>query len=51
MHRTLWDLASLTKVIGMTNGMMQLVAQGRVSLDAPVQTISPDVDRDRTRIA
>src|SRR5437868_3862890 len=32
-ERTLWDLASLTKVIGLTSGIMQLVAQGRISLD------------------
>jgi CubicO group peptidase (beta-lactamase class C family) len=32
------DIASLTKVIGMTTAMMQLVERGRVSLDAPVQT-------------
>src|SRR5262249_41083798 len=39
--RTLWDLASLSKVIGMTSGMMQLVGQGRVSLDAPVEKYLP----------
>lgn len=35
---TIWDIASLTKVVGMTTAMMQLVDQGRVSLDAPVQS-------------
>jgi CubicO group peptidase (beta-lactamase class C family) len=39
---TMWDLASLTKVIGMTSAMMQLVEQGRVSLDAPVQRYLPE---------
>ena len=39
---TIWDLASLTKVIGMTSAMMQLVEQGRVSLDAPVQRYLPE---------
>jgi len=39
---TLWDLASLTKVVGMTSAVMQLVEQGRVSLDAPVQRYLPD---------
>jgi CubicO group peptidase (beta-lactamase class C family) len=34
---TLWDMASLTKVIGMTTAMMQLSESGRVDLDAPVQ--------------
>jgi beta-N-acetylhexosaminidase len=36
-ERTLWDMASLTKVVALTSSMMQLVEQGRVSLDAPVQ--------------
>lgn len=40
--RTLWDLASLTKVVGMTSGMMQLVEQGKVKLDAPVQQYLPE---------
>lgn len=38
---TLWDLASLSKVIGLTSGMMQLVDEGRISLDAPVQRYLP----------
>ena len=41
-ERTLWDLASLTKVIGMTSAMMQLVERGRVELDAPAQRYLPD---------
>lgn len=40
--RTLWDLASLTKVVGMTSAMMQLVERGAVSLDAPVQRYLPE---------
>jgi CubicO group peptidase (beta-lactamase class C family) len=39
---TLWDLASLTKVVGMTSAMMQLVEQGRIDLDAPVQRYLPE---------
>jgi CubicO group peptidase (beta-lactamase class C family) len=39
---TLWDLASLTKVIGLTSGIMQLVDQGRVDVNAPVQHYLPD---------
>ncbi|MEP6620691.1 MAG: serine hydrolase, partial [bacterium] len=39
---TLWDLASLTKVVGMTSAMMQLVEQGRIDLDAPVQKYLPE---------
>jgi CubicO group peptidase (beta-lactamase class C family) len=41
-EHTLWDLASLSKVVGMTSGMMQLVSQGKVDLDAPVQRYFPD---------
>ena len=41
-ERTLWDLASLTKVVGMTTAMMQLVEQGRVDLDAPVVRYLPE---------
>ena len=33
---TRWDLASLTKVVGTTSAMLQLVADGRVALDSPV---------------
>jgi CubicO group peptidase (beta-lactamase class C family) len=41
-ENTLWDLASLTKVVGMTTAMMQLVEAGRVELDAPVQRYLPE---------
>ena len=40
--RTIWDLASLTKVVGMTSAMMQLVESGAVDLDAPVQRYLPE---------
>jgi CubicO group peptidase (beta-lactamase class C family) len=36
-ERTMWDMASLTKVVGMTTAIMQLSEAGKVSLDAPVQ--------------
>lgn len=39
---TLWDLASLTKVVGLTTAMMLLVEEGRVDLDAPVQRYLPE---------
>jgi serine-type D-Ala-D-Ala carboxypeptidase len=39
---TLWDLASLTKVVGLTTAMMQLVETGVVSLDAPVRRYLPE---------
>jgi len=41
MH-TIWDLASLTKVVGVTTAMMQLVAEGKVDVNAPVQRYLPD---------
>jgi CubicO group peptidase (beta-lactamase class C family) len=40
--RTLWDLASLTKVIGTTSALAQLVEAGKVTLDAPVQRYVPE---------
>ncbi|MBX3132683.1 MAG: serine hydrolase [Gemmatimonadaceae bacterium] len=39
---TIWDIASLTKVVGMTTAMMQMVEQGLVQLDAPVQRYLPE---------
>lgn len=38
---TLWDMASLTKVIGLTSAMMILVERGVVDLEAPVQRYLP----------
>jgi len=38
---TVWDLASLTKVIGTTTAVMQLVQSGRVALDTPVVRYLP----------
>jgi CubicO group peptidase (beta-lactamase class C family) len=40
-EHTMWDMASLTKVVGMTSGLMQLVAAGKIDLDAPVQKYLP----------
>jgi CubicO group peptidase (beta-lactamase class C family) len=39
---TLWDLASLTKVVGLTTAVMQLSEQGLVDLDAPVAKYLPE---------
>ncbi len=50
---TLWDLASLTKVLGMTSAMMQLVERGVIDLDTPVQRYMPEwtgPGRDRVTI-
>lgn len=40
-ENTIWDLASLTKVVGTASAVMQLAAEGRVELDAPVQRYLP----------
>jgi serine-type D-Ala-D-Ala carboxypeptidase len=39
---TVWDLASLTKVVALTSAMMKLVEARRVDLDAPVQRYLPE---------
>jgi serine-type D-Ala-D-Ala carboxypeptidase len=52
-EHTLWDLASLTKVVGMTSAMMQLVEQHRVSLDSAVRTYLPEwtgPDKERVTV-
>ena len=41
-RETLWDLASLTKIIATTTALAQLVEAGRVELDAPVQRYVPE---------
>lgn len=38
---TLWDLASLTKVVATTSSIMVLVEAGRIDLDAPVAKYLP----------
>ena len=38
---TVYDLASLTKVVGLTFAMMQLVEEGRVALDSPAVRYVP----------
>jgi CubicO group peptidase (beta-lactamase class C family) len=39
--RTIYDLASLTKVVGLTTAMMWAVQEGRIDLDAPVSRYVP----------
>lgn len=41
---TLWDLASLTKVVATTPALMLLVERGNVDLDAPVARYIPEFD-------
>jgi serine-type D-Ala-D-Ala carboxypeptidase len=43
------DLASLTKVVGTTSSVLQLVAEGRVSLDAPATQYLPRWSAPRAR--
>ena len=38
---TLWDLASLTKVVGTLTATMRLVSEGKLELDAPVRRYLP----------
>ena len=38
---TLWDLASITKVVGTTSAVLRLVDAGKVSLEAPVSRYLP----------
>ena len=40
-EHTLWDMASLTKVTALEPAMMQLVEQGKIDINAPVQTYLP----------
>jgi CubicO group peptidase (beta-lactamase class C family) len=40
--RTIYDLASLTKVIGTTTAVMILFDEGKIGLDAPVSTYIPE---------
>ena len=42
---TIFDLASLTKVIATTPAVMQLVEQGKVRLNDPVAKYLPDLQR------
>jgi serine-type D-Ala-D-Ala carboxypeptidase len=52
-RRTLWDLASLTKVVGTTMALAQLVDRGLVEIYAPVQRYVPDwtgPGRERVRV-
>ena len=41
-EQTIWDMASLTKVIAMTSAVMQLTEGGQLDLDAPVARYLPE---------
>ncbi len=46
--RTVFDLASLTKVVATTAAAMRLVARGRLDLDAPLGALLPEFLAGRT---
>ena len=51
--RTIYDLASLTKVVGTTTAIMVLYDEGKVRLDEPVKTYIPEFsggDKDRVTV-
>ncbi len=41
---TIYDLASLTKVVGLTTATYMLLADGRLTLGTPIQTIVPEFE-------
>ncbi|HTA29139.1 MAG TPA: serine hydrolase, partial [Candidatus Cybelea sp.] len=47
---TIFDAASLTKVLAGTPAIMLLVQRGKVSLDAPVSTYIPEYSGDKEKI-
>jgi CubicO group peptidase (beta-lactamase class C family) len=50
---TLWDIASITKVVGTTSAVMRLVDSGRLDIDAPVRHYLPRFSgglRDRVTV-
>jgi CubicO group peptidase (beta-lactamase class C family) len=50
-RETVFDLASLTKVMATTTAVMQLVAEGRLELDAPVAKVLPHFgEREKERV-
>ena len=51
--RTIYDLASLTKVVGTTTALMVLFDEGKISLDDPVSKYVPDFsggEKDRVTV-
>ena len=51
--RTIYDLASLTKVVGTTTGLMVLFDEGKIRLDDPVSKYVPEFsggDKDRVTV-
>ena len=52
-EQTIWDMASLTKVVAMTSAVMQLTEGGQLDLDAPVARYLPEFNgpaKDRVTV-
>ncbi len=47
---TIYDLASLTKVVGLTTAVMLAVEEGRLDLDDPVVTVKRESTRERVTL-
>src|SRR5579871_1703605 len=47
---TIFDIASLTKIVATTSGLMKLYDQGRIHLDDPVTKYLPGFQGGRSRI-
>ena len=47
---TIFDVASLTKIVATTSGIMKLVAEGKVAIDAPVTRYLPGFQGGRSEI-
>ena len=47
---TIFDVASLTKIVATTSGIMNLVAGGKIAIDAPVTRYLPDFQGGRSEI-
>ncbi len=49
-RRTIFDAASLTKVLATTPAVMLLVERGKISLDAPISTCLPEFSGEKGKI-
>ena len=46
---TIFDLASLTKVVATTPAIMKLIEEGKIQLDVPAQTYFPELNGDSNK--
>ena len=47
---TIFDIASLTKIVATTSGLMKLFEQGRIRLDDPVTTYLPEFQGGNSQV-